>query len=88
MLEALGRGHSLGSSPSSATHSLRRLERVSVLPGLSFLARTMGTVMPPVWGCHDDEVTFVEKPSTLPGTEQMLWERVLLGGGGGVRQSW
>lgn len=77
-----GQGHSLDSSPSSAPHSLRRLEQVFVLPGLGFLARKMGTVMPPVGGCREDEATFVEKPGALPGTEQMLRERAVWGAGG------
>lgn len=77
-----GQGHSLDSGPSSAPHTLRRLEQVFVLPGLSFLARKMGTVMPPVGGCREDEATFVEKPGAPPGTEQMLWERAVWGAGG------
>lgn len=77
-----GQGHSLDSGPSSAPHTLRRLEQVFVLPGLGFLARKMGTVMPPVGGCREDEATSVEKPGAPPGTEQMLRERAVWGAGG------
>lgn len=47
---------------------LNHLEQVSALLGLCFLIYKMGTVMPSLWGCCEDEVIFVKKPRALTGT--------------------